>query len=285
MLVWGAINALAPSPRRAAGALQVRLRRRLGSCEHRALWKTFVGPVPALRRPGARVLRRRVQGARRVVLGAPELAARPAALAAGKPWTADQRAWELRLSHWTGELARVERRRRLGVPRHSAHGHLRPHLLYAGRSRVRLQTDRRRRARPTPTGATSTSTRTTRCTATGWRRETSVVFRKPSGAFCYSFWPTHDVSLPGSRRDRRATDTSTASASSVPGVTPDVVAEAAGSRRGMTTRPGRRDSGDALVRRDVTRRRQVLRPRSVASMHRRPGREPAAAAPRPRPRG
>jgi hypothetical protein len=30
-----------------------------------------------------------------------------------------------------------------------------------------------------------------------WSRETSIVFRKPTGAFCYSFWPTHDVSLPG----------------------------------------------------------------------------------------
>jgi hypothetical protein len=23
------------------------------------------------------------------------------------------------------------------------------------------------------------------------------VFRNPTGVFCYSFWPTHDVSLPG----------------------------------------------------------------------------------------
>ena len=31
----------------------------------------------------------------------------------------------------------------------------------------------------------------------GWKRETSIVFRNPSGVFCYSFWPTRDVSLPG----------------------------------------------------------------------------------------
>ena len=48
----------------------------------------------------------------------------------------------------------------------------------------------------------------------GWKRETSIVFRKPTGAFCYSFWPTHDVSLPGSPRGRRATATAIASASS-----------------------------------------------------------------------
>jgi hypothetical protein len=31
----------------------------------------------------------------------------------------------------------------------------------------------------------------------GWTRETSIVFRNPTGVFCYSFWSTHDVSLPG----------------------------------------------------------------------------------------
>ena len=31
----------------------------------------------------------------------------------------------------------------------------------------------------------------------GWKRETSIVFRNPTSVFCYSFWPTHDVSLPG----------------------------------------------------------------------------------------
>jgi len=30
----------------------------------------------------------------------------------------------------------------------------------------------------------------------GWKRETSIVVRKPTGVFCYSFWPTNDVSLP-----------------------------------------------------------------------------------------
>jgi len=31
----------------------------------------------------------------------------------------------------------------------------------------------------------------------GWKRETSIVFRNPTGVFCYSFWPTNDASLPG----------------------------------------------------------------------------------------
>jgi hypothetical protein len=60
----------------------------------------------------------------------------------------------------------------------------------------------------------------------GWERETSIVFRKPTGSFCYSFWPTHDVSLPGNP-ERPAGHGDRYRISVVgPGVTPDVVAEA-----------------------------------------------------------
>ena len=31
----------------------------------------------------------------------------------------------------------------------------------------------------------------------GWKRETSIVFRNPTGVFCYSFWPTNDVVAAG----------------------------------------------------------------------------------------
>jgi hypothetical protein len=31
----------------------------------------------------------------------------------------------------------------------------------------------------------------------GWKRDTSIVFRNPTGAFCYAFLPTNDVALPG----------------------------------------------------------------------------------------
>jgi hypothetical protein len=60
----------------------------------------------------------------------------------------------------------------------------------------------------------------------GWERETSIVFRKPTGAFCYSFWPTHDVSLPG-KPERPAGHGDRYRISVVgPGVTPDVATEA-----------------------------------------------------------
>jgi hypothetical protein len=58
----------------------------------------------------------------------------------------------------------------------------------------------------------------------GWKRETSIVFRKPTGVFCYSFWPTNDVTLPG--RPRRPAGDGRAYRITVqgPGVTPNVVA-------------------------------------------------------------
>lgn len=71
----------------------------------------------------------------------------------------------------------------------------------------------------------------------GWKRETSIVFRNPSGSFCYSFYPTNDVSLPG-RPSRPAGNGSRYRISAMgPGVTPDVEAEADGI--------GRYDSGSA----------------------------------------
>ena len=56
--------------------------------------------------------------------------------------------------------------------------------------------------------------------------ETSIVFRKPTGAFCYSFWPTHDVSLPGQPSRPEGHGTRYRISVVGPGVTPDVVTEA-----------------------------------------------------------
>jgi hypothetical protein len=71
----------------------------------------------------------------------------------------------------------------------------------------------------------------------GWKRETSIVFHNPSGSFCYSFYPTNDVSLPG-RPSRPAGNGSRYRISVMgPGVTPDVQAEADGI--------GRYDAGSA----------------------------------------
>jgi hypothetical protein len=140
-------------------------------------------------------------------------------------WKPSQQAWELRISHWSGALARLEVYRdwafgtaddlfgRLtydGVPVHgfrsSAAG---AELDGYGRSLYIDTFD-------SPYG-------------TGWRRETSILFRKPSGVFCYSFWPTRDVSLPGYPNDLRPAGRGSRYRITAigPGVTPDVIWEGA----------------------------------------------------------
>jgi hypothetical protein len=62
----------------------------------------------------------------------------------------------------------------------------------------------------------------------GWHRETSILFRKPTGSFCYSFWPTRDASLPGSPSRPAGNGRRYRITVAGPGVTPDVVWEGAG---------------------------------------------------------
>lgn len=64
----------------------------------------------------------------------------------------------------------------------------------------------------------------------GWKRETSISFRRGSGAFCYSFWPTHDNTLPGYPDNLRPAGNGKRYRITVegPGVTPDLQWERAG---------------------------------------------------------
>ena len=74
VLAWGAVNAIAPTRARAAGRVQARLRGRLGQVPHELL-EDVRHALRRLRRAGARVEGDGLQGARRLVLGAPGLAA------------------------------------------------------------------------------------------------------------------------------------------------------------------------------------------------------------------
>jgi hypothetical protein len=140
------------------------------------------------------------------------------------PWTALQAESDLRISHWTGPLAEAELYTdwAFGGAAHDIFGR----LTYGGSPVYGFHT--------TGAGAPTDSFGRSLYIDTfdsaygpGWKRETSIVFHRPTGAFCYSFWPTHDASLPG-RPARPAGNGMRYRISVVgPGVTPDVVAVAA----------------------------------------------------------
>jgi hypothetical protein len=135
------------------------------------------------------------------------------------PWVPTQTSWELRISHWSGPLAVLEgwadwafggqahdlfgRYTYLGAPIYAA----RPGDTYARNLYIDTLDSRY--------GA-------------GWKRETSVLSRRPNGNFCYAFYPTRDPSLPGAPLRPAGNGTRYRITAIGPGVTPDVVWEGAG---------------------------------------------------------
>ena len=110
------------------------------------------------------------------------------------PYRAGQTDWELDVSHWTGPLAQLEVHAdwAFNGQAHNLFGR----LLYDDVPVHGFHTtkgggpqDRYGRSLYIDTLDSAYGP--------GWKRETSIVFRNPTGVFCYSFWPTHDVSLPG----------------------------------------------------------------------------------------
>jgi len=221
VLVWGAINAHTPDE----GLPQVRFSHDYSGgleLQHRAMWKRFVdqcrpydGPplaylVAACKAPDGTYWA--LQSWQR------NLPHRGVA-----PWTAAQGESDLRISHWSGPLAHVEL-----FTDWAFHGQARDifgRLTYDGVPVHGFHTTRA--GAPTDGFGRSLYIDTyDSAYGPGWKRETSIVFRKPTGDFCYSFWPTHDVSLPG--RPARPSGNGSRYRISVvgPGVTPDVVAEA-----------------------------------------------------------
>jgi hypothetical protein len=138
------------------------------------------------------------------------------------PWRPGHAAWELRLSHWRGPLAKLE------VWLDWSYGgrwhHLFGRLTYHGRPVHGFSTS--------PTGDPLDRYGRVLYLDTldsaygpGWRRENGFVSRNPDGTFCYGFVPhtTHagELRLPGHGRRYRL-------AVSGPGVTPDVAWEGPG---------------------------------------------------------
>jgi hypothetical protein len=221
VLVWGAINALTPD----SGKPQVRFKHDYSGglkTQHRAVWVSFVndcgpydGPKLVYFVTGCKARDGSYWALQRWQRNLPHRG--------WKPWTSWQRAWELRLSHWVGPLAQVDLYTDWAF-NGDAHG-IFGRMSYAGKPVHGFHTTSN--GEPTDTYGRSLYIDThDSAYGPGWERETSIVFRKPTGSFCYSFWPTHDVSLPGSP-ERPAGHGNRYRISVVgPGVTPDVAAEA-----------------------------------------------------------
>jgi len=222
VLAWGAVNALTPDP----NVQQVRFRHDYSggeSTQGRAVWRRF----------GHRC--GRYDGPPLVYLVAACKAADGSYWAVQRwqrnlphrglaPWTSWQRAQELRLSHWSGPLARLELYADWAFDG-AAHG-IFGRLAYGGKPVHGFHTT----SQGAPTDGYGRSLYIDTHDSSygpGWARETSIVFRNPTGAFCYSFWPTRDASLPGSP-PRPAGNGNRYRISVVgPGVTPDIVSETA----------------------------------------------------------
>jgi len=221
VLVWGAINARTPEE----GRPQVRFQHDYSGgfrFEHRAVWKTFVDQCRPYDGPPLAYLLAACK-APDGSYWALQSWQRNLPHRGWEPWTSGQKAWELRVSHWIGPVAQLELYTDWAF--HGDAHDIFGRMTYAGVPVHGFHTTAN--GEPTDSYGRSLYIDTFGSAyGPGWQRETSIVFRKPSGAFCYSFWPTRDVSLPG-KPARPAGNGARYRISVVgPGVTPDVTAEA-----------------------------------------------------------
>jgi hypothetical protein len=219
VLIWGAVNALPPSET----VPQVRFKLDFSGgwkTRRKLVWKTFGNAC----KPYDGVPLQQLVAACKAPDGSywalqqwqPGLPHRGFA-----PWKAGQTDWELDVSHWTGKPAQLEVHADWAFGRaHDLFGR----LVYDG-APVHGFSTTKGGAPGDRYGRSLFIDTLDSAYGPGWKRETSIVFRNPSGAFCYSFWPTNDVALPG--RPSRPAGNGRAYRIEVvgPGVTPNLVAE------------------------------------------------------------
>jgi hypothetical protein len=212
VLAWGAVNAIPPTRARPQVALELDYSGGYGKY-HRDYWKTFGtacgsydGPalgwsVSACRAPDGSYWA--LQAWQRAL---PNYGVTP---------TATQAVWELRLSHWTGEIAALDVKTDWAWHQWD---HLFGTFTYDGSSVHGF--------RSTPGGQPLDSFGRNLYVDTfdsaygkGWQRENSFLAHNPTGAFCYSVNP-HGSRPAGKGTRYRATSIG-------PGVTPDVYWEGA----------------------------------------------------------
>ena len=143
------------------------------------------------------MVRDRLQGGRRLVLGRAVLAA-DAARTTGSPATGKQAVWELRLSHWSGALPELTVNLNWAYRKYH---HIFGSFTYLGQARPRLQVDPG--GDPLDTFGRNLYLDTfDSAYGEGWKRENSFLMHKGTGKFCYGFY-SHGARPVGS--GRRAT--------------------------------------------------------------------------------
>ena len=174
------------------------------------------------------------------------------------PWTAKQRGVELHVSHWSGELPRLE------VYRHWTYGRstqgLFGRLLYRGQpvfgTRTPSATVRDEWARNVSIDTFDSDF------GPGWKHDTAIATHPGNGGFCYSFVPQAPPSgYPKHEAERKRPRQAAPGLGDRPRRDAD---RADGAAAPATLRRGRAARGDTAVRRDP-RRRQALRAGAVSA--------------------
>jgi hypothetical protein len=225
LLVWGAINALPPSQT----VPQVHFRFDWSGgwkSQHRLVWKHFRNRCRKYDGPALVYLVAACKAPDGTYWGLQ--AWQPYLPHRGyPPWLPQQTQWELHVSHWSGPTAQLEAYTdwAFGGQAHDLFGR----LTYLGNpvygfgiGKNGAPNDRYGRSLYIDTLDSAYGP--------GWNRETSISFRMGSGAFCYSFWPTHDNTLPGYPNNLRPAGNGKGYRITVegPGVTPDLQWDGAG---------------------------------------------------------
>ena len=207
VLAWGAINALPPTRGRRQVAFRLDYSGGWGT-SRRDVWRGFRnacsaydGPaltwlVTACKAPDGSYWA--VQAWQRML---PNYGQRP---------TAKQSVWELRLSHWSGEIAVLDVRQNWAYRRFD---HLYGRFTYRGRPVHGFKSTRWGNPLDTFGRNLYVDTFNSRY-GPGWKRENSFLMHRGSGSFCYGFFP-HGRRPAGAGQRYRATIIG-------PGVTPDV---------------------------------------------------------------
>ena len=137
------------------------------------------------------------------------------------PWKHEQKVWELHLSHWTGETAQLEAYADwvYGGRFHEVFGR----ATYRGRPIYGFSTTGS--GRPLDTFGRLIYLDTLGSDyGPGWKRENSFVVHKPSGMFCYGFYPYSTYGSYPRQRSQKLTGNGERYRLTLsgPGVTPDV---------------------------------------------------------------